>query len=146
MMEKPKPKVATLLTEITALKAALETAHESRRAELAARANAEKETRELREKIKEIRDQFADLKERIVVAEEANQYMRGYLARVQEDDVVREELVTTGELGGEQMLQPKRKPTRFDKPNSYAKSNERPEFGYTDMVSERRKPRHFISY
>ena len=43
-------------------------------------------------RIKEVMQQFADLKQRLLAAEQSNQFMRGYLARVQEDDTVREML------------------------------------------------------
>ena len=36
---------------------------------------------------------IADLKERLANANRSGQFMRGYIARIQEDDVVREELV-----------------------------------------------------
>jgi hypothetical protein len=60
-----------------------------------------------------------ELKERLSLSEAENQRMRGYLARVQEDDVVREELVTVGEPDGEARLVSKRKPTVFHEPNGY---------------------------
>lgn len=62
---------------------------------------------------KEVRSQFSELKERLLNAENQRQLMLGYIKRVQEDDVVREELVLVGEPGGEQTMVPKRKPTGF---------------------------------
>lgn len=59
------------------------------------------------------RAQFAELKERLAIAEAENQRMHGYIQRVQEDDVVREELVKVGDPEGEQQLVPKRKRTQF---------------------------------
>lgn len=59
---------------------------------------------------KETRKQFDDLKQRVHDLEIENATMLGYLNRVQEDDEVREELITVGEPGGEQHLTPKRKP------------------------------------
>lgn len=63
-----------------------------------------------------VRDIFADadkrngeLKERLVKAELSVHWMRGYIARVREDDIVREELVLTGDAAGEQVQVPKRK-------------------------------------
>lgn len=61
----------------------------------------------------DLRSKLDGTKERLAFAEAANQRMRGYLERVQEDDVVREELVTTGSPEGEQRKVPKRKSTIF---------------------------------
>jgi hypothetical protein len=93
-------------------------------------------------------DQFADLKERLATAEAENQRMRGYIARVQEDDVVREDLVKVGDPEGEHQLVPKRKPTTFHPPNAFA--------GYDGgsaassirgMIEGRaRKPKHWVNY
>jgi hypothetical protein len=66
--------------------------------------------------------------------------MRGYLKRVQEDDVVREELVPIGDPQGEQQLVPKRKPTPFMAPTPYSDfSNRRATraMGYTDRAIAR---------
>ena len=70
--------------------------------------------------------------------------MRGYIARVQEDDAVREELIKVGDPDGEHQLVPKRKPTPFYPPNSYAESNMATTGGYTDR--DRAKPKHWVTY
>lgn len=58
---------------------------------------------------KETRAQFVDLKSRLFDATKRIEYLTGYLARVQEDDHVREDLVPVGDPDGETMLTPKRK-------------------------------------
>lgn len=102
---------------------------------------------------RETRAQFGDLKERLALAEADNQRMRGYIARVQEDDVVREELIATGDPEGEQHLVPKRRPTRFDTPSSYTHSADGCGSGgaasglYHDRVGrDRPPPQHWVRY
>lgn len=96
---------------------------------------------------KEARAQFADLKRRLYAAETSNQFMRGYLARVQEDDVVREELVATGEPGGDQQMVPKRKPAQFLRPDDFTSPQEDRFSGYAQTYEERRRrARHWITY
>lgn len=89
-----------------------------------------------------------DLKERLASSEAENQRMRGYIARVQEDDVVREELVPTGDPAGEQRLVPKRQPTEFFAPSPYQQREEAGRgYGGHMMAAERReKPRHWVTY
>lgn len=58
-------------------------------------------------------EHLAEVKERLAFAEAELQRMAGYIQRVQEDDIVREELVAVGDPAGEQQLVPKRKPTPF---------------------------------
>lgn len=68
----------------------------------------------------ELRGRIDTLKTRLADAEFQNARMRGYIERVQEDDVVREELLTvTDAMGpaGATTLVPKRKPARFDIPS-----------------------------
>jgi len=108
----------------------------------------EKELEELR---KTAREKLDDLKVRLSAAESSNQEMRGYLKRVHEDDRVREELIATGEPGGEQHLVPKRKPAEFPRPSDF--SAPKPKHGgdgvheyYGHHPSERRPPRHWIVY
>jgi hypothetical protein len=95
---------------------------------------------------KEARQQFADLKQRLHAAEMENQRLRGYLARVQEDDVVREELVATGDPDGERTMIPKRKPTIFDRPPDYTDFQARDSMGMTYSGRDRPKPKHWINY
>lgn len=98
-------------------------------------------------KAKELQSDWADLKIRLHAAEKANQYMRGYIARVQEDDVVREELVTVGDPAGEQHLRPKRKPTEFQTPDDFRMPAHTDNYGRFLNDSDRRgKARHWITY
>lgn len=100
-----------------------------------------------RDEVKQVRAQFDDLKERIANTEFENQRMRGYIARVQEDDVVREELVTTGEPEGEKHLVPKRKHQTFEQPRQYSNFGEVDgtfHHGYNE--EPRRKPKHWVTY
>lgn len=103
-----------------------------------------------KQEIKEVRQQFADLKERLANAESSNQYMRGYIARLQEDDVVREELVTTGDPDGEQIMRPKRKHAQFERPSDYREIFQNS--GATGSLekyrtdSDRPKPKHWVTY
>lgn len=97
---------------------------------------------------KELREQFDDLKQRLVAAEQANQFMRGYVARVQEDDVVREELIATGDTEGEQRLVPKRKPTVFERPDDFTEPRRRGDSVYGGFLNrdDRPKPKHWVTY
>lgn len=95
------------------------------------------------------RAQFEDLKSRLATSESDNQRMRGYIARVQEDDVVREELVSIGEPGGEQKLVPKRKTTVFGEPYPYMVDAARGDdsIGMTHYRDANRpRPRHWVAY
>jgi chromosome segregation ATPase len=101
---------------------------------------------------KETRAQFNDLKERLVNAEATNQRMRGYISRVQEDDVVREELVAVGDPDGEQRLVPKRRGTAFHEP-AWVSDLDACKRGIDELqgyrssdARERRKPRHWVTY
>lgn len=98
-----------------------------------------------REKIiSEKNRQITDLKERLVNAESENQRMRGYIQRVQEDDVVREETVTIGDPNGEQQMVPKRKHQMFATPNSYSDAGME-QSGY-DRYRDQRKSKHWVTY
>lgn len=105
-----------------------------------------KKIAEEREKsLTEARKQFDDLKQRLHAADTANQFMRGYLARLQEDDVVREELVETGDPDGERQMVPKRKHTPFPRPTDFTTfEGDARTMGYVER--ERRKPKHWITY
>ena len=101
----------------------------------------------LEAQIKEMHKHFADLKERLSNAEMENQRLRGYIARVQEDDTVREELITTGDPDGEQRMVPKRKPTLFVEPNQYGTFGSDSGNTYLDRIrDDRAKPKHWITY
>lgn len=88
---------------------------------------------------------FGDLKQRLHAAEMENQRMRGYIARVQEDDTVREDLVTIGEPGGEQQMVPKRKATEFHRPSDFTNPQYDSDRGIYN-TRDQRKPRHWLTY
>lgn len=99
------------------------------------------------EREKQTRAQFDDLKERLAGAESENQRMRGYIQRVQEDDTVREELLTVGDPEGERHMVPKRKSTRFNAPTPYSNTGEIDHsFLYRDDSEPRRKAKNWIAY
>lgn len=124
---------------------------ESLRATLA---TARMERDEAIKAIQDLRKKLDDTKERLAFAESENQRMRGYVERVQEDDVVREELVTTGSPHGEQRLVPKRKPTIFAPQVyasvggrvGYAESKNYADGGINDFLRGTDKPRHWVTY
>jgi hypothetical protein len=108
---------------------------------------ARKEQKQAETLEKETRGQFNDLKQRLVTAEFENQRMRGYLARVQEDDVVREELVRVGAPEGECLLVPKRKPTAFEQPGQFQLStNDMAGSGAMYHDRSHAKPKHWVTY
>lgn len=59
--------------------------------------------------LKESREHFADLKERLSNAEAETSRLRGYLDRVHEDDIVRDGMVEIEDDNGKRMV-PKRPP------------------------------------
>lgn len=129
-----------LKIKIEALDRELKSALERNRA-LGAELSLERDT------VKQKQKQFDDLKERLSNSESENQRMRGYISRVQEDDVVREELVATGDPDGEKVLVPKRKPTQFNQPNQSSNTGEFDEnFTYRTDGERRRKPKHWVTY
>lgn len=136
------------------------------RADLEAALKAEQDTTAaLREKVRglqgvvqehdrqhtELRSRIDDLKTRLAQAEATTNEMRGYIARVQEDDVVREELVQTGDLaGGEVRLEPKRKPHHFPSPGERDRTMNAfmvDRHAYADTPEGRRRSRgHYVTY
>lgn len=90
-------------------------------------------------------DQFADLKKRLFDSEMERQRLVGYTQRVQEDDVVREDLVTVGEPGGEQRMVPKRKSAAPFSTMDYREVNQMTPT-YDQYGRERVKPKHWIEY
>lgn len=107
------------------------------------------EKADLERRLKNGLTRMDDLKTRLATAELENARLRGYVARVQEDDVVREDLITTGEPDGEQRLVPKREPTRFAAPDHL--SGERYHGGEDQSLGlTRREPRpprrHWVTY
>lgn len=94
---------------------------------------------------KATRAQFDDLKQRLALAESLNQRMRGYIDRVQEDDVVREDLIKVGDPDGPEQLVPKRKPTHFSEPSPFGEAGcTQATDGY--MRRERKPPKHWVTY
>jgi hypothetical protein len=101
----------------------------------------------------ELRKKLDEVKERLAFAERENQRMRGYLERVQEDDVVREELIATGEPDGGQRLVPKRKPTIFAPQmctsapeDAHGIINRAAEWSGRSNPRPRPKPRDWVTY
>lgn len=92
--------------------------------------------------------QFADLKQRLFSSERSNEFMRGYLARVAEDDIVREELIERGDPNGERELVPKRKPTGFPRADdfTYPAQSLGTREGYIDHDERRRRAKCWINY
>jgi hypothetical protein len=97
------------------------------------------------EREKETRAQFNDLKQRVHDLEIENATMLGYLNRVQEDDEVREELITVGEPGGEQHLTPKRKP-RLNRMYTSAPTALYDTERVREPWRERPKSKHWVNY
>lgn len=86
--------------------------------------------------------EFDDLKAKLAASEAENARMRGYIQRVQEDDVVREPLIDTGDPDGEMTKVPKRTPTTFFAGGSYA-----PQEGSSLYTENRTRPRkHWVNY
>ena len=112
------------------------------------RDEARAKSRALSDEIGAVRAQFDDLKTRLITSENENQRMRGYIARVQEDDVVREELVPTGDPAGEMSLVPKRKSAQFYEPQPMSNTgNVDDRFSPSYHGGEpRRKAKHWITY
>lgn len=91
--------------------------------------------------------QVEDLKVRLATAEFENQRMRGYIQRVQEDDTVREELLTVGDPEGEKHMVPKRKSTSFDAPSQFSNTGEIDDrYLYRNDGEPRRKAKNWITY
>ena len=104
------------------------------------------------ERDKEAAAHINDLKERLANAESENQRMRGYIARVQEDDVVREDLVKVGDPDGDHQLVPKRKPASFVPPVPYLGGVNEAAVRHSSIeavmghAQTRRRPRHWVTY
>jgi chromosome segregation ATPase len=94
----------------------------------------------------DLRTKLDDVKARLQLAETEVQRQRGYIERVQEDDIVREELVTTGEPEGAQQLVPKRKFTPAPAYMDIAINNGRPCFDGGDHNQRREKSKPWVTY
>ena len=89
----------------------------------------------------------AELKERVAHQTVTIATLRGYVERVKEDDVVREELVTTGAVGdpcGETQIVPKRKHAIL--PEDYISPPRSTPMGYADHQRERTPRKHWVNY
>lgn len=95
--------------------------------------------RQIKTQLAEKEGQFKDLKRRLHESETENARLRGYVQRVQEDDVVREDLVATGDPNGHQRLVPKRR-------HSLPYDQATPDDMYHNMGLGREKPKHWIEY
>lgn len=137
----PKVTIKSLTAELDALKKNYDVS----RTQLS---DAKSELSGARERAAQLVKQFDDLKRRVSDAEMENQRLRGYVQRVQEDDVVREELITTGDPEGEQRMVPKRSPTRFEQPSQCSPVGELDDRFYRSLNNDepRRKSKHWISY
>lgn len=96
-------------------------------------------------KIKEV----GDLKERLLSAELANEFMRGYVARTHESELVAEELITVGDPNGEQQLVPKRKPTRMPLADHFTHPDPRDGYGLSsgyDTSRQRPRSKVWVNY
>lgn len=98
---------------------------------------------------KRLRGEIDDLKERLVAADAANFRLQGYLDRVREDDIVREELVLTGDPQGEQHLVPKRpapmRPIGIEAATTIVSSSPYDE-GRAFRGTDRPRRRHWVTY
>lgn len=138
MSEKPKTR-AELEATIAELSASYGRMRQACADEVEKRKQAEARDQQTRAK-------FDDLKQRLVTAESDNQRMRGYLARVQEDDFVREELIKVGDPDGQHQLVPKRKPQMFQEPNPFlCVSGDAAGSSYSARA-QNPKPKHWVTY
>lgn len=92
-------------------------------------------------RVEETHSQFADLKKRLHTAETEVSRLNGYIARVREDDTVREELVTIGDPDGERRMVPKRKHEYLG-----AHAADTNCFETMNSYRDRPKPKHWIEY
>lgn len=90
--------------------------------------------------------EFGDLKRRLHNAEHIIERMRGYIARVQEDDIVNEPLVATGNED-EKHLAPKRQHTSFSGPEDpYIDTMAQSEMRHLSELDRRKQRRHWTEY
>lgn len=90
--------------------------------------------------LKESRSHFADLKERLANAEGETSRLRGYLARVHEDDIVRDGLVEIEDVNGKRSV-PRRPPPLQETHFPTSAGN----FEY-DTFGQKKKRTHWTSY
>lgn len=140
MTDKPKRQTRAQL------EARIAELEEAGRDGLAVRENLRKHLAESRDREKQTRSQFDDLKTRLAQSEAEVQRMGGYIARVQEDDVVREELITTGDPAGQQQLVPKRKHEPFGEMRRVSSRNFVHDGGGYMSAESRQPPKHWVTY
>jgi hypothetical protein len=136
----PKITIKALMSELETLKRNYDISRDDVRKSLAAVKEAENQRNSVVE-------QFGDLKKRLHNAETEVARLTGYVARVREDDVVREELIAVGEPGGEQRMVPKRKPEYLGNREGGYSDCGVGVTGETFFESHRKqKPKHWIEY
>lgn len=130
----------------------LNEAYKKEIAELRLTLNASRESvTDLKKQRDEALLQFADLKMRLVSAERANEFMRGYLARVREDDTTQDPLVVVGDPDGEQTKVTQRKLFgEFPRPDdfTYPAHNDAGmgASSYRHDEERRRRAKHWVNY
>ena len=94
-----------------------------------------------------MRAEIKDLKVRLATQERENERMRGYIERVHEDDVVREELVETGDPDRPSLV-PKRKHCTFPSPDPYTRKHSLSPFQQDQWGQnpDDPKPKHWVTY
>lgn len=92
------------------------------------------------------RAEHADLKQRLLAAEKQIERLRGYLDRVHEDDVVREELIPVGDPEGERRLVPKRQSELFGQPRVYKNFARHAPDHHPRGGEQLQRPKHWINY
>lgn len=153
-MKTRSAEIEKLSVTVAALEAKLSASEQERRAILQ---RGEQALSEANAREKETRKQFDDLKLRVRNLEIENARLIGYVDRVREDDIVREDLVATGEPDGEQQMVPKRKMRQLVAYNSGASNlgDENPDGVYHGWNGDdifgrngqpRPKPKHWVNY
>jgi hypothetical protein len=133
MAEKRKT-IAQLEVELARITKAKDDYYQSYR-DATARATASDES------LKESRSHFADLKERLLNAETETARLRGYLARVHEDDIVRDGLVEIEDGQGKRSIPRRPPPLEAVRYSSPAISTDQ-----FDNYGSRKKRTHWTSY
>lgn len=96
--------------------------------------------------VKATREQFADLKQRLFNAEAELARLNGYLARVHEDDVVRDGLVEIDDDRGKRMVPRRTNPLRTVRQNDSSIQGAVESFGAAFTPLTGRKRTHWTDY
>ena len=96
--------------------------------------------------VKTTREQFADLKERLFNADAELARLNGYLARVHEDDVVRDGLVEIDDDRGKRMVPRRTTPLRTVRQNDSSIQGAVESFGAAFAPLTGRKRTHWTDY